>query len=58
MYKMDRFDFTDGDFLCNLGGEMMMDSEGHMMQDKGGGMAMNRGYLKMTFGPVDQKSFF
>ena len=27
---MDRFDFTDGDFLHNLGGGIMMDSEGHI----------------------------
>ena len=38
---MDKFDFTDGDFLHNMGGGMMMDSEGHMMQDMGGGMAMD-----------------
>lgn len=25
---MDGFDFTDGDFLHNMGGGMMMDSEG------------------------------
>lgn len=38
---MDKFDFTDGDFLHNMGGGIMMDSEGHMMQDMGGGMAMD-----------------
>ena len=38
---MDRFDFTDGDFLHNMGGGMMMDSEGHMMQDMGGGMVLD-----------------
>lgn len=38
---MDKFDFTNGDFLHNMGGGMMMDTEGHMMQDMGGGMAMD-----------------
>ena len=38
---MDKFDFTDGEFVNNLGGGMMMDSEGHMMQDMGSGMAMD-----------------
>lgn len=38
---MDRFDYTDGDFLHNMGGGMMMDSEGHMMQDMGSGLAMD-----------------
>lgn len=38
---MDRFDYSDGDFLYNMGGGMMMDSEGHMMQDMGAGMAMD-----------------
>ena len=28
---MDRFDYSDGDFLYNMGGGMMMDSEGHMI---------------------------
>lgn len=27
---MDRFDYTDGDFLHNIGGGMMMDSEGRI----------------------------
>lgn len=86
---MDRFDYTDGDYLHNMGGGMMMDSEGYMMQNMGSGMAMDmesgelhitdsgtyllfdddeddwqlvsyklRVILGMTFGPVDQKSFF
>ena len=38
---MDKFDYTDGDFLYNMGGGMMMDSEGHIMQDMGSGMAMD-----------------
>ena len=47
---MDRFDYRDGDFLYNMGGGMMMDSEGHMMQDMGGGMAMDMesGELQLT----------
>lgn len=44
---MDRFDYTDGDFLHNMGGRMMMDSEGHMMQDMGSGLAMD-----MEFGEL------
>lgn len=44
---MDRFDYTDGDFLHNMGGGMMMDSEGHMMQDMGSGLAMD-----MEFGEL------
>ena len=38
---MDRFDYTDGDFLYNMGGRMMMDSEGRMMQNMGSGMSMD-----------------
>ena len=38
---MDRFDYTDGDLLHNMGGGMMMDPEGHIMQDMGLGMAMD-----------------
>lgn len=38
---MDRFDYTDGDYLHNMGGGMMMDSEGYMMQNMGSGMAMD-----------------
>jgi len=47
---MDRFDYTDGDFLHNMGGGMMMDSEGHMMQDMGSGLAMDMesGELHLT----------
>lgn len=44
---MDRFDYTDGDFLHNMGGGMMMDFEGHMMQDMGSGLAMD-----MEFGEL------
>lgn len=45
--NMDRFDYTDGDFLHNMGGGMMIDSEGHMMQDMGSGLAMD-----MEFGEL------
>lgn len=47
---MDRFDYTDGDFLHNMGGGMMMDSEGPMMQDMGSGLAMDMesGELHLT----------
>lgn len=47
---MDRFDYTDGAFLHNMGGGMMMDSEGHMMQDMGSGLAMDMesGELHLT----------
>ena len=38
---MNRFDYTDGDYLHNMGGGMMIDSEGHMMQDMGSGMALD-----------------
>lgn len=44
---MDRFDYTDGDFLHNMGGGMMMDSGRHMMQDMGSGLAMD-----MEFGEL------
>ena len=38
---MDRFDYSDGDFLYNMGGGMMMDPEGHIMQNMGFGNAMD-----------------
>ena len=38
---MDRFDYTDGDLLHNMGGGMMMDPEGHILQNMGFGNAMD-----------------
>ena len=55
---MDKFDFTDGDFLRNLGGGMMMDSEGHMMQDMGGGMAMDMESGEMHITDSSSNSIF
>jgi len=39
--SMNRFDYTDGDYCIDLGGNMMMDSNGDLMQNMGGGMAMD-----------------
>ena len=55
---MDRFDFTDGDFLHNMGDGMMMDSEGHMMQDMGGGMAMDMESGEMHITDSSSNSIF
>jgi len=46
----DRFDLTDGGFLCNVGGGMMMNNQGHLMQDFGPGMALDlqTGEMHMT----------
>ena len=38
---MSIFDFTDGDFLMDMGSGMAMDTEGHLMQSMGSGMAMD-----------------
>lgn len=38
---MNIFDFTDGDFLMDMGSGMAMDTEGHLMQSMGSGMAMD-----------------
>ena len=35
-----RFDYSDGDYCFDMGGNMMMDSDGNLMQDIGGGVAM------------------
>lgn len=55
---MDKFDFTDGDFLHNIGAGMMMDSEGHMMQDMGGGMAMDMESGEMHITDCGSNSIF
>ncbi len=49
---MDKFDLTNGDFLHNVGGGMMMDTQGHLMQDMGSGMALDleSGELHLTSG--------
>ena len=31
-----RFDYSDGDYCFDMGGNMMMDSDGNLMQDIGG----------------------
>ena len=36
-----RFDYSDGDYCFDMGGNMMMDSDGNLMQDIGGGVAMD-----------------
>lgn len=46
---MSRFDYTDGDFLYDIGGNMMMDTEGDLMQDLGCGMAMDMDSGEMHF---------
>lgn len=38
---MSIFDFTDGDFLMDMGSGITMDTEGHLMQSMGSGMAMD-----------------
>ncbi len=55
---MDRFDYTDGDFLHNIGDGMMMDSEGRMMQDMGLGMAMDMESGEMHITDSSSRSFF
>ena len=35
------FDYSDGDYCYDMGGDMMMDSDGNLMQNMGGGMAMD-----------------
>ena len=35
------FDYSDGDYCYDMGGNMMMDSDGNLMQNMGGGMAMD-----------------
>ena len=35
------FDFTDGDYLMDMGSGMAMDTEGHLMQIMGPCMAMD-----------------
>lgn len=35
-----RFDYSDGDYCFDMGGNMMVDSDGNFMQDIGGGVAM------------------
>ncbi len=49
---MNKFDLNDGDYLFDMGGGMMMDTQGHMMQDMGSGMAidMESGELHLTSG--------
>lgn len=55
---MNRFDYTDGDFLYDMGSGMMMDSEGHMMRDMGYGMAMDMEFGELHITSSGSSSLF